>query len=235
MAKSTFNLDDFKSSIRQGSLARTNRFEVNILKPPRLASDDERLVSLYSEQTSLPPINLNVRSYKIWGPTIHRPQSIEYGGEGISITFHVDRDMRVKKFFDDWLDIIVSGDNYTVSYQEDYATTVDIHQLNEQNDITYTAQLVNAFPRSMNLMELNNASQNQTHRLVVTFAYEYWLSPRSSQPFQAPQAFTDPQVPRDLPAQLKNTPYNDFVQGAGNNPFAGGGGGFAGAGAEGSF
>ena len=52
---------------------------------------------------SLPPVNISTKSFKIFGPTYQRPFGAEYGGEGISFTFHVDRDMKVKTFFDDWM------------------------------------------------------------------------------------------------------------------------------------
>ena len=89
--------------------------------------------------------------------------------------FHVDRDMKVRKFFEDWLHLIVSPNDFTVSYQEDYISTINIKQLDERENITHNIQLIEAFPRNITNMELNHASQNQTHRLNVLFAYRYWV------------------------------------------------------------
>lgn len=196
MSKSFFNLSNFIATVNTTSLARTNRFEVLINAPPCATRGNEQLVSLYTEQINFPPIINNLRSYKVWGPSIHRPQSIEYGGEGINAIFHVDRDMSVKKFFDDWMHGIIDKNNFTVSYLKDYATTIDINQLDEQNNITYSVKLFDAFPRSMNVMELNNASQNQTHRLSVVFAYRYWFElPDSRQSADVPPNLLNPEVP----------------------------------------
>ena len=177
MSKSSFNLSLFLSAIREDSLARVNRFEV-MIPSPRGMSDVNRsyadFTSLYCEMASLPPVNISTKSFKIFGPTYQRPFGAEYGGEGISLTFHVDRDMNIKKFFDDWTSIVVDPDSGLVNYQENYTSTITLKQLDEQENITYELELYEAFPRSSNLLELNNSAQNQTHRLNVLFAYRYW-------------------------------------------------------------
>ena len=177
MSKSSFNLSLFLSAIREDSLARVNRFEVMITAPKGM-SDVNRsyadFTSLYCEMASLPPVSISTKSFKIFGPTYQRPYGAEYGGEGISLTFHVDRDMQVKKFFDEWTARVVDPKSGLVGFQEEYISTINLRQLDEQENVTYELQLEEAFPRSVNLLELNNSAQNQTHRLNVLFAYRYW-------------------------------------------------------------
>ena len=195
MKKANFNLSQFLSQSRRDSFARVNRFEVFIFSPPALSQNKDAVsVSLYCEMASLPPVNISTKSFKIFGPTYQRPFGAEYGGEGISLTFHVDRDMQVKKFFDEWTARVVDPDSGLVGYQDDYISTIRLRQLDEQDNVTYEIELSEAFPRSLNLLELNNSAQNQTHRLNVLFAYRYWkdVSPE----FQT--------TPRDIPRQLLN-------------------------------
>ena len=177
MAKASFNLSQFIGAVREDSFARVNRFEV-FINPPAAMINKNRAnagaVSLYCEMASLPPVNISTKSFKIFGPTYQRPFGAEYGGEGISLSFHVDRDMNVKKFFDDWTSVVVDPDSGLVNYQENYTSTITLRQLDEQENITYELELYEAFPRSSNLLELNNSAQNQTHRLNVLFAYRYW-------------------------------------------------------------
>lgn len=170
-------LERFLSEFRFNSLARTNRFNVVVIPPPVLAGGDYpmNMINLYCEQANLPLVNVTTKPYKIFGPAYQRPISSEYGGEGISMTFHIDRDMRLKRFFEDWVHSIVDPDSFLVSYQEDYVTTIAIEQLDEEENVTYAIELLEAFPRSLNLVELNNGSQNQTHRLNVLFAYRKWV------------------------------------------------------------
>lgn len=201
MGKANFNLTKFIGAVREDSLARVNRFEVFINPPAGMINKNRSnagAVSLYCEMASLPPVNISTKSFKIFGPTYQRPFGAEYGGEGISLTFHVDRDMQVKKFFDDWTATVVDPDSGLVNYQEDYISTINLRQLDEQENVTYEIELAEAFPRSVNLLELNNSAQNQTHRLNVLFAYRYWKDiDREFQttPTDIPRQRQFPQVP----------------------------------------
>ena len=197
MASSNFNLSQFIGAVREDSFARVNRFEVFINAPSTLLGkniSNAGAVSLYCEMASLPPVNISTKSFKIFGPTYQRPFGAEDGGEGISLTFHVDRDMQVKKFFDEWTARVVDPDSGLVGYQDDYISTIRLRQLDEQDNVTYEIELSEAFPRSLNLLELNNSAQNQTHRLNVLFAYRYWKD--ISQEYQT--------TPIDVPRQLLN-------------------------------
>ena len=195
-----YSLERFRSEILDGAgLARNNRFEV-IIAPPRGLSDrgsESELASLYVEQASVPLLNIFAKPFKIFGPTYQRPITSEYGGEGMPITFHVDRNMRIRRFFEDWMHLIVDPVRFTVGYQENYISDIFIRQLDEQNNITNEIKLIEAFPRNINLMDLNNNSSNQTHRLNVLFAYRYWINTArtTTTPISIPRVVVNPQVP----------------------------------------
>lgn len=208
--KSNFNLSQFQSKILGEGLARTNRFEVLISPPDQissigaaktnLTSTNASLVSLLCETCVFPPLTVGVKPLKIFGPTYQRPYTSEYGGDGISMQFHVDKDMRVKRFFDDWAESIVSKDNFTVAYQTEYARTIYVRQLDEQNNITYEIEILEAFPRSINIVELSNTAQNQTHRLNIIFAFRMWRrtdNPINRSTLQAVPVVEKPSVPFD--------------------------------------
>ena len=170
-----FSLREFQAQVFGKGLARTNRFEVLINTPKCLGGRDNRTINLLCEQASLPLLNINTKSHRIYGPAYPRPVTSEYGGEGLPLTFHVDREMKVKRFFEDWIEKIINKTNFHVAYQSTYSTDIHISQLDEADNITYSIDIKDAFPRSINLMELNNAAQNQTHRLTVLFAYRRWI------------------------------------------------------------
>jgi len=194
--KSAFSLDAFRSTVFNESLARTNRFEVFVIPPLALAAVGE-LPSLYCESAGLPMLNINTKSHKIFGPAYQRPMTSDYGGEGISFVFHVDRDMVVRKYFEEWMHLIVDPNNFGVSYQEDYITSVIIRQLDEQENVTHEIELLEAFPKNMNLMDLNNSASNQTHRLNILFAFRYWrdVAKRTTTPTPLPRRLVEPQIP----------------------------------------
>ena len=210
MSKANFNLDDFRTTIAIDSLARTNRFEVLIIPPAGMqATGMGEMVSLYCEQASLPMLNISSKAFKIFGPTYQRPVTSEYGGEGISFAFHVDREMDIRRFFENWMHTIIDPDDFTVGYQRDYVTSIFIRQLDEQENVTYEVELIDAFPRNMNLMELNNAATNQTHRLNILFAYRYWRNTqRSSTVYRAPTIVS----PDDLTSAQANNARSEFAK-----------------------
>lgn len=168
-----FSLDRFKSSVLNGGMARPNRFQAIIISPSATARDDE-LVSLYCESAQFPQVTLQVKPFKIQGPSYQRPISVEYGGEGLPLTFHLDRDMRVKKYFDDWIHNVVNPGSFTMNYFKEYVKDITLNQLDEQNNITYSLRLVDAFPRMTNIVDLNHSTTNQIHKLTVLFVYRYW-------------------------------------------------------------
>lgn len=175
MAVSSFSLQNFKHTVLGEGLARVNRFEVLLTAPVSLPSYQYLgKTALYCEVSNFPPITLNVKPFKIFGPSYQRPISSEYGGDGMSMTFHVDRTMGIKRFFDDWIQKVVDVNGFFVSYQNEYVSRIYVRQLDEANNVTYEIELLEAFPRSISLMELNNTAQNQTHRLNVIFGYRYW-------------------------------------------------------------
>lgn len=178
--KAIFSLRNFKSEVARRGLARPTRFEVVIPIPPSLrnvfTTQETSIVSLFCESAVLPPQIIGVKQQRIIGPAYQRPVGVEFGGEGLPMTFLLDRDMDVKGFFDSWLNKIVHPSQFYVNYPDQYTTSIEIYQLDEQNNYTYSIQLIDAFPRSMNIVDLNHANQNQVSKLNVNFAYRRWTS-----------------------------------------------------------
>ena len=168
-----------------GSMIATNVISAitGSTKDRPISLSDDRRVCLLCETANFPVLNISVKSQRIFGPAYQRPVASDYGGDGISLTFHVDREMTVKRLFDAWMETIVAGgtdqtewkNSYTVAFPEEYLCNITINQLDEFDNITYSVLLEDAFPRSMNMMDLNNSSQNLSHRLTVMFAYRRWI------------------------------------------------------------
>lgn len=191
MATSTFKIDEFRTQVLTRGMMKPNRFEV-IINPPAVVGgaslqttnsgqantpgnlDGGRLASLFADAAQLPQTRINVSSQRIFGPPTFHAQNADYGGDNISLTFLVDRDMMVKRFFDKWVDGIVDRSRGTVSYLAEYATTMTINQLDETDTVTYTAKFEDLFPISVAPIQLDQNSMNQAGRLSVTFCYRRW-------------------------------------------------------------
>ena len=189
-------LENFISQIRTSGVARPNRFSVEIYSPECMikskldgGSEIPQLINLYCQTASFPGQNIGVKDLRITGPTYKRPVNIDYGGEGITLTFLVDGKFNVKSFFDVWMHKIIDPYQFHVNYDSEdtaYTTSIVINQINEvefpvargtgfrQTTLEtrpYQIILENAFPRNIGMMELDQSSQSTAHKMSVTFAY----------------------------------------------------------------
>ena len=188
-------LENFISQIRTSGVARPNRFSVEIYAPKcmtnsKLDGGNEipQLINLYCQTASFPGQNIGVKDLRITGPTYKRPVNIDYGGEGITLTFLVDSKFNVKSFFDVWMHKIIDPYQFHANYDfkdTAYTTRIVINQISNERGIEvtrgtairrietrpYQIVLENAFPRNIGMMELDQSSQSTAHKMSVTFAY----------------------------------------------------------------
>lgn len=172
-----FSLKQFQTEIRARGLAKQNRFEIEMPVPKALGAkitSESRLINMFCESTTLPTQTIGVKNQRIYGPGYPRPYSTDFGGDGIALTFLVDQSMDTKNYFDAWLSMIVDPHQYFVHYQSDYIVPIRISQLDNQDRVVYSAILEDAFPRSVQMLEVNNTSQNSVHKLTVNFVYRRW-------------------------------------------------------------
>jgi hypothetical protein len=165
-------LNDFKSSF-SGDLARTSRFDVEIPLPLTLVPyiKSARRLNYRCEVATLPGRTFATTDQKTYGPIEKHPYLTTYND--IDLTFIVDDDMQQRLLFDGWLNYINPTYNYNMRYKENYATTLTINQYNVSNEKTYAVSLMDAYPISMNQLDLDWNGDGY-HKLTVTFAYTYW-------------------------------------------------------------
>ena len=166
------SITDFKSSFK-GDLARSNRFDVDIPVPLTLIPyiKTSRNLVYRCENANLPGRTLATTEQKTYGPVEKHPYLTTYND--IDFTFIVDDDMQQKVFFDAWLNYINPTYNYNMRYKENYATTITVNQYDVANKLSYTINLFDAYPISMNQLDLDWNGDGY-HKLTVTFAYTYW-------------------------------------------------------------
>jgi hypothetical protein len=91
----------------------------------------------------------------------------------IDLTFIVDDDMQQKVLFDAWLNFINPSYNNHIRYKQEYATILTVNQYDVMNKLSYSVSLYDAYPISVNQMDLDWNGDGY-HKLGVTFAYTYW-------------------------------------------------------------
>jgi len=173
---------NFLATVKSKGLSKPNRFEVIIDNPICLLNNNfGREVGMFADNAFLPQTRILTSRQQLFGPPEYFPVGVDYGGDNMGINFIVDREMRVKTYFDQWVDGVVNrtpGNQawHTTKYRDNYVTTMTINQLDESDRVTYSVTCYELFPVSVNPLILDNNLANAVHKLNVTFSYRRWKS-----------------------------------------------------------
>lgn len=131
-----------------------------------------RGLDLMCSQTELPGKTINISETKYNGDIRKMGNSIMYGNQ--QFVFRVSKDMYEKNIIDEWMNMIVDPITHEVGYYSDYVADVTIFQLDMKDEITHAILLHDAYPVMTTPLTLSNVEQNNTHELMVQFAYRKW-------------------------------------------------------------
>ena len=172
-----------------GGLASPNRFSVVLpdvsqmvspalqLTTERLGAIDPRDLNVICTSAQLPGKQLNVMSREVGIGT----KSIANGQvfTAINLSFYLTNKYDIRKYFQHWMNCVVSQDGNEAmyaGYYNNYVRDVTIHQLSRENDSIessiYSVTLVNAFPTQMELISLNNQAQTTAMEMTISLAYK---------------------------------------------------------------
>ena len=166
-----------------GGIARPSRYEVVILPPTGsptnpftsllTATNGARDVSLKCESISFPGRNIDTTpDTNIYGPTREIAQGFSFAD--IDATFQLSSDHKEKKFFETWQRISFDPLTWAMGYYDDYIGTIQIYQLDEQNERRYGVELIECFPKNIAAQTFDYSAVNQQQKVSVTFSYRYW-------------------------------------------------------------
>ena len=132
-----------------------------------------RKTGLRCESISFPGRNLDTTpDTNIYGPTREIVNGFSFAE--ITGTFVCSSDMREKLFFETWQRLAFNPQTWSLGYYDDYVGSIDIHQLDEQDNKRYGVQLVECFPKTIAEQSLGYGQNDTLHRINFTFSYRYW-------------------------------------------------------------
>ena len=121
----TASLDKLKSVITsRGGLARPNNFLIEL---PTIAGISSRDMNILCRSATLPGKQVLTHDRRI-GMQFEKV-AYGYAVDDVSMTFLMMNDYSVREYFDAWRSIILSEDEQTVAYKNQYEKRVSIHQL----------------------------------------------------------------------------------------------------------
>jgi hypothetical protein len=165
-------IDQFKSRIgARGGLARSNRFNILMVPPTGAFNDmqEVRDLAILCESCSLPGRQIQTFEHSYFRQAIKVAES--YINEDVSFTFHLPSDFFIKEIFDKWTNLVINRNSFKLNYASEYKRDVGIYQQDIKNKNVYAIKLMNAFPISVQAIELNS-SEGETQKVTVTFTYE---------------------------------------------------------------
>ena len=182
------SISEIKSSITfGGGLARTNKFLVTL---PSLGSGG--LIGALGARN----MNILCRTAQIPGKqvTTHEKrigmkfEKVAYGYavEDVTLTFMETALMPIRRYFDDWRELVLNEDAQTAAYKTEYQKRIVISQLAmplpfgaltnipiDVNASTYSVELVNAFPTTITSVDYNNEADGFVET-TVSMSYTNW-------------------------------------------------------------
>jgi len=162
------SIDTLKSTISSG-LARSNRYRV-------LFHTESELLSVLCDSVTWPgrQIFTNERFVDM------KAQKVAYafGQEDATISFLLTNDWTTWNFIYDWHERVIGNientRNFTVNFKNTYTDDIEIEHLDQQNNIKRAVILKNAYPTTLNAIELGNGNENEVIRVTTEFSYDNW-------------------------------------------------------------
>lgn len=167
------NITTFLGSFKN-DIARPNRFSVNIPAPIPLLPylNTARNLTLRCETAQLPSRTFATADQKFGSNPIEK-HAYQSNYNESEMTFIVSGDMSEKIFFDMWMEYINPTRSFDFNYRSDYISTLTVSQYDLSDNLTYSINLIDAFPVTVNQLDLDWSNDGH-HKLTVVFAYRYW-------------------------------------------------------------
>ena len=159
--------------------ARANRYRVIFD-----GGEGGNKISFLCDSVTLPGRQILTSDYATTMKTYKRPYA--FANDDVTMSFILTNDWFAWNFLNDWQSKIISNIDsarngpFTVKLKSEnsqnsgYIKQVLIQHLTVNNKLTKTYILYDAYPVTLNSMELSNSSENQILRCTVTLAYDNW-------------------------------------------------------------
>ena len=171
---SNFNVTAFQQRMKShAGPALGNRFQVEL---PSFSGASTEDLTFFCKTTNLPGQQVLTQE-RIIGIT-NQKVAYGYANDDVSMSFIMTNDYFIKNYFTNWQDLCIVKEQGTAhhypNYKTEYVRDVKIMQLDKNSNITYTCDLIDAFPTTVNAIQLGDDSGNAILELTVELSYTRW-------------------------------------------------------------
>lgn len=187
------NLKNFIALVKTEGLMRTSRYNVSVRVPKSLSySPNMRKILLFCSDISLPGVTMATNQIRIHGEVREAPNEKMY--DNATLSFYVDNNMEVKKFFDQWMGSIQDPFSRNFNYYDNYISEIRIEVEDTKDRKRYEVTMEECYPKNVGQIQIGY-DQKEVMKLQVSMNYKYW----TSRTFAAPK-------------ETKESPWSRFLK-----------------------
>lgn len=132
-----------------------------------------QILSLFCFSASFPGRAFESFDSRYYGPSKKFPLQSNF--DEVSMSFVTSsKTAQERRYFDAWQDVVQNKVNWNMEYRRQYATPLEIHTYDVENNFVYGLKLHNAWPSTVQGEELDVNSAEDFQKVTVTFSYDYW-------------------------------------------------------------
>ena len=175
-------LQNFISEVKNKGLMKNTHFGVLIHTPTNTSGEviikDEvafanamKQYIMFCDSAPLPGTSLSTVDVSPYGEIREHPTQRIY--DPVNLTFYVDVDFKIKKFFDLWFNYIINPITRNHAYYDDYVTTMDIYVYDTEHNEKYKVTLHECYPKSVSEISMSYGAEG-IMKLNVSIQYRYY-------------------------------------------------------------
>lgn len=166
------SIEDLKSEISlKGGPALPTLYSVYL---PSFNSANAESVNVLCSAVNLPGRQIMTQERRIG--TIMEKVAYDQAYDDVNISFYLLNNYGMRRYFEEWQNLAINQKTYEVGYKTEYAKDVKISQLNRDGAVVYQLTLQDAFPTTLDQIELRNDLVDQLIQLNVQLSYKNWTS-----------------------------------------------------------
>tara|TARA_B000000609_G_C24170858_1_gene350240 strand:+ start:1303 stop:1836 length:534 start_codon:yes stop_codon:yes gene_type:complete len=170
------NISEFRSRLdAAGGIAKPNKFMLEL--PMNINGGDfdidvKQSLNVFCQTVNLPGKQIATTPREIG---IKYEKMVNgYEVDDISISFLLTNDFTAKRYFETWAASAINYSNQKINYKTDYERDVIIHQLDQQGKTNYKCKLKEAFPTTLNPIEMADQANDTFVQYNVQLSYTDW-------------------------------------------------------------
>jgi len=165
-------IDTLIASISKYELAYPYKYEISFIKGTDPLTNLRLAVSC--ESATVPGKTISTQQIKMHGPIHDIPYEESFAGD-LDVTFRVAGDMFERTFFESWQQEIVNPYTNNLKYQDTYAETMEITQLDLKDKPIYRCVMEDVWPKTIGPLTIGDEG-GANHKIQIGFSYRKWHS-----------------------------------------------------------